>query len=67
MWGQGLVGVEMFVVMMVNIRQAQFSQSSQAERSVAQSSPEHIHRTEMLLTEKVFILVRDISKFVSSV
>ena len=51
-WGQGLVGVEMFVVMMVNIRQAQLSQSSQAEGSVAQSCSEHIHLAEMLLTER---------------
>ena len=66
-WGQGLVGVEMLVVMMVNIRQAELSQSSQAEGSVAQSCTEHIHRTEIGLTEKIFILSRDISSFVSSV
>ena len=61
-WGQGLVGVEMLVVMMVNIRQAELSQSSQAEGSVAQSCTEHIHRTE-----KIFILLRVIFRFVSSV
>ena len=49
-WRQRLVGVEMFVVMVVNIRQSQFSQSSQAQGSVAQSCTEHIHRTEMWLT-----------------
>ena len=59
-WGQGLVGVEMFVVMMVNISQAELSQSPQTEGSVAQSCTEHIHRTEMLLTEKISILLRDI-------
>ena len=41
-----LVRVEMFVVMMVNIRDPQFSQSAQTEGGVPQSCSEHIHRTE---------------------
>ena len=45
-WGQGLVGMEMFVVMMVNISYSQLSQSAQTEGGVPQSCSEHIHRTE---------------------
>ena len=49
---QRLVRVEMFVVMMVNIRDPQLSQSAQTEGGVPQSCPEHIHRTEMRLTDQ---------------
>ena len=49
---EGLVGVEMLVMVVVNIRYSQLSQAPQTEGGVAQSCAEHIHRTEMGLTDQ---------------
>ena len=46
------MGVEMLVMVVVNIRYSQLSQAPQTEGGVAQSCTEHIHRTEMGLTDQ---------------
>ena len=45
---QGLVGVKVFMVVMVDVCYSQFSQSAQTEGGVAQTCSEHIHRPREL-------------------
>ena len=40
---EGLVRVEVFVVVVVDVRYSQLSESSETEGGVAQTGPEHIH------------------------